>query len=586
MGRYGFGQRVLRTEDPRLLRGEGRFSADIELPRQAYGYVLRSPHAHAEIHAIEVARAARAPGVLAVLTARDADADGLGTFPVVDNLLSRDGGQPFTPRRGVLAQERARYVGEPVAFVVAESLDNARDAAELVEVSFAPLASVTDTALALSEGAPTIWPRAPLNLALDWAEGDRAATERAFARARHVTRLSLVNNRVMAVPMEPNAALGAYDAGEGRYTLHTPSQGVHVLREDLARHVLKIPETHLRVVSPDVGGGFGVRFFALSEHALVLWASRRIGRPVKWVAERAESMLIDCHARDHVTEAELALDGDGRFLAVRARTIANLGAYVSRDGRVVPTKDYAAAIVGAYAIPAFRVEVKAVFTNTVMTASYRGAGRPEGIYVIERLADLAAVELGLSPVELRRRNLVPRAAMPYRSATGELYDSGDFAKNLVDALALADRDGIEARKAAARARGRRRGLGLSTYVKINGGMPDEMAEIRLAKGGEVELLIGSQPNGQGHATAYAQLVAERLGVPFEIVRVVQGDSDRVPYGQGTGGSSALSVGGSAVVAAAERVIESGRAIASHLLEAAEPDLAFADGRFTVKGTDR
>ncbi len=582
----GFGISPLRAEDMRLLTGRGRFTGDIDLPRQAYGHVLRSPHAHAGIDAMDTGAARAAPGVLAVLT--DAEADGIGALPGDDtlDLVGRDGRAPVTPAQPVLAAKRVRYVGEAVAFVVAESAAAARDAAESIEVDYAPLPAVSDTAAAVAADAPQIWPDAPGNVSIDWEHGDRAATEAAFAAAAHVTRLDLVNNRVAGAPMETAALLGDYRAENGRYTLYTPSQGVFGLRRFLARHVLGVPERSMRVITPDVGGSFGVRIFARPEHGLVLWAARRTGRPVKWVADRGEAMAADMHGRDHVTRAELALDRNGRFLALRVSTVAALGAYVSPRARISPTLGYAEGITGAYAIPHCHARVRAVFTNTMMTNAYRGAGRPEAIYVVERLVDTAAAELGVPPVELRRRNLVPAAAMPYATATGEVYDSGDFARNLDDALARADAAGHAGRREAARARGRRRGIGVAAYVKINGGMPHEIADLAFDDAGAVTLAIGSQSNGQGHETAYAQMVAARLGLPLAEVRVVQGDTDRVAYGRGTGGSSAISVGGAAVHDAVEKIIVSGRRFAAQLLEAAEGDIDFAHGRYTVAGTDR
>ncbi|MFO0995390.1 MAG: xanthine dehydrogenase family protein molybdopterin-binding subunit [Alphaproteobacteria bacterium] len=584
--KYGFGQSVRRSEDPRLLMGRGRFMDDIVLPRMAAAVVLRSPHAHAEIRGIDAEAARGMPGVLAVLTAAELAADGLGPITAHDAIENSDGSTAFTPGRPLLAERRVRFVGEPVALIVAETEAEARDAAEAITVDYDALPAVGHAADAMRDGAPLIWPEAPRNRAVEWEAGDRAATERAFAAAAGSVRIALVNNRVNGTPMEPLAAIGDYDPGEGRYTLYAQSQGVHGPRETLARDVLKVEERKLRVVTPDVGGAFGLRAAAFTEHGLLLWAARRVGRPVKWCATRAETMLADPHARDHVTEAELAFDAEGRFLAVRVHTIGNLGAYPSMHGRLVLTDGYAIGITGLYTVPAFHVRVDVVFTNTMATEAYRGAGRPEAIYVIERLADAAAAELGLAKDEIRRRNLIPASAMPYRTASGQVYDSGQFEHNMTEALKAADAAGFESRRAAARARGRLLGLGLTTYVKINGGMPSEMAELRFERGGGVAVIIGTQTNGQGHATSFAQMVAGQLGVPFESVTLIQGDSDHVPYGKGTGGSSALSVGGSALTGAIDKVIRSGQKIAAHLLEAAEADVRFADGRYAIAGTDR
>ena len=586
MTENGFRQSPRRREDALLLRGEGRFTADIDLAGQAYLHFLRSPHAHADIAAIDAAAARAMPGVLAVLTGADGLADGIGDIPDADGMANRDGSAPVTPPRPVIARDRVRHVGEPVAVVVAETLAQARDAAEQVAVDYAPLDAVGDIAAAVAPGAPLVWDDAPGNVSLDWAAGDAAATGRAFADAAHVTEIALVDNRVMVMPMEPVCAVGAFDSASGRYTLHAPTQGVHGVRRTIAEFGLGIPESDLRVLSPEVGGGFGMRSAATPEQVLLLWAARRTGRPVKWVAERGEACLSDAAARDHVTRAALALDGTGQFLAVRVTSLANIGAYVSPWARKMPTEGCTAAITGAYDIPAFHVAVKVVFSNTIITDAYRGAGRPEGIYVIERLVDKAAAELGLAPAELRRRNLVPAAAMPFATATGEVIDSGDFARRLDDALAAVSLPGAKARKQAARSRGRRYGIGLAVYIKINGGTPREAARLGVDGDGAVTLAIGTQDNGQGHQTAYAQLVAAELGLPPASVRVVQGDSDAVASGHGTGGSSAISVGGVAVVQAARKIVEAGIPAAGEVLETAVADIVFADGRYIVAGTDR
>ncbi len=577
----GFGQSPLRLEDTRLLRGEGRFTADLNLAGQAYMHILRSPHAHADIAAIDTEAARAAPGVCVVLTGADAAADGLGALAAETRLRNRDGGPALSPPLPVIAKERVRYAGEPVAVIVAETLARARDAAELIEVDYEPLPAAGTLAAAAAPNAPLLWAEALGNVALDWQAGDAAATERAFARAAHVTRLDLTDNRVMVFPMEPVAALGAYDAARGRYTLHAPTQGVHGIRRTLAAMVLKIPESDLQVITGDVGGAFGLRATVIPEQGLLLWAARKTGRPVKWVAERLEACLSDLAARDHLTKAELALDGEGRILAVRVENLANIGAYGSPGSLNIPTEGYAAAITGCYDIPAFHVATKAIFSNSMMTNAYRGAGRPEGIYVIERLIDAAAIELGCSKIDLMRRNMVPRAAMPYATATGELYDSGDFAGCLDRAVEAAKEDNIEQRRDAARARGKLYGVGIAAYVKINGGVTREAARISLDADGAATLFIGSQDNGQGHRTAFAQLVAGELGLAIGAVRLVQGDSDAVASGHGTGGSSAISVGGVAIVLAAARIIEAGRPAAAMLLQRDAADIAFADGRYRV-----
>ena len=577
----GFGRALKRIEDRRLLCGEGHFTADGLPPGCLHACVVRSLHAHAELAAVEAAAAMAMPGVACVLTAADLAAEGIGALPVGAAIEHRDGTRAWAPPWPVLAGDRVRYVGQPLALVVAESRAAAHDAAERVDVDYRPLPAVAEPARALAEGAPCLWPQAPGNVAFDWADGNAAACARAFAAAAHVVALDLVQNRVMAMAMEPPAAVAEPGPTAGRLTLSVPSQGVHGMRESLAR-VLGCGEAALRVRTGDVGGSFGVRAHPLPEHVLVLVAARRLARAVAWVADPGEAALAEPHARDHVTHAELALDAEGRFLAVRVRTQANVGAFVAYEFCRVPTAGYAAGITGAYAISHHHVAVTGAFTNTLMTTAYRGAGRPEAIYVIERLVDRAARELALAPAELRRRNLVP--AMPYRTATGEVIDGGDFAGVLDDAFALADVAGFEARRR--RSRPRLRGLGLSFYVKINGGTPDEAADLAIAADGRATLAIGTQSNGQGHATAYAQLVAAGLGLAPDRVTVIQGDSDRIAYGQGTGGSSALSVGGPAVVGAVDAVIAAARDRAADLLEVAKVDLVFEAGRFHVAGTDR
>ena len=581
----GFGQPSLRLEDERLLRGAGHYTADHDVAGQAHMVVLRTPHAHADIIGMETAEARAAPGVLEVLSGADAAADGLGGIAATSRLTNRDGSPAFSPSLPVIARDRVRYGGEPVAVVIAETMAEARDAAELIVVNYEPRPAVGTLAAAAAPGAPLLWDEAPGNVALDWQSGDPAETMRAFAAAAHVTRLDLVDNRVMVMPMEPVAAHGAYDQATGRYTLHAPTQGVHGVRRALAEAALGIPERDLHVITPDVGGAFGLRATAIPEQALCLWAARKCGRPVKWVAERGEACLSDLAARDTITKAELALDGDGRILAVRAENWGNIGAYGSPGSLTIPTEGFAGAITGCYQIAACHVATKAIFSNTVMTNAYRGAGRPEGIYVIERLIDAAAAELGLSAIELRRRNLVTAAAMPYATATGELYDSGNFADCLDRALEAVGETAMEDRRRAAKDRGRRYGVGISTYVKINGGVTGEAARLVVDEAGAVTLRVGNQDNGQGHRTAYAQLVAEELGLPMEAVRLVQGDSDDVASGKGTGGSSAISVGGVAVVLAAARIIEAGRPAAAMLLQSAAADITFADGRYGVAEGD-
>jgi len=586
MGQFGMGQPVRRSEDRRFITGAGRYTDDIVLPRQAVGYVLRSPHAHATIRAIDTAAAQAAPGVFAVFTGADLERDGIGKIPCVVPLKNRDGSRIKMVEHPLLAVGRARHVGDGIAFVVAETVAAAKDAAELIQVDYDVLPAIADTARAAEPGAPLVWDNIPNNLCFDWESGNRQAVETAFAKARHVVELSLVNNRIVANSMEPRGALGAYDAGEERFTLYTSTQGSHAIRRLLAANVFKLPENRFRVVTPDVGGGFGMKLFLYPEQGLVLHAARKLGMPVKWIGERSESFLTDAHGRDNVTRARLALDADLNFLAIDVETAANLGAYLSNFGTFIPTMAGTAMLVGSYRVPAAVVRVKGVYTNTVPVDAYRGAGRPEANYVLERLIDHAARKLGVAPAELRRRNFIPPDAMPFKTALGLTYDSGDFARNLADALKHVDADGFPARKAQSEARGKLRGLGIATYIEQCGGGFDEMAEIRFDPSGAVTVIVGSQSSGQGHQTAYAQLVADGLGLPFERVRVHQGDTDIVGFGRGTGGSRSLPVAGNALGIAIRRIIDKGKKIAAHRLEAAEADIEFVDGAYVIVGTDK
>jgi len=580
------GQPVRRSEDRRFITGAGRYTDDIALPRQAAGYVLRSPHAHAAIRAIDTAAAQAAPGVLAVFTGADLERDGIGKIPCVVPLKNRDGSRIKMVEHPLLAVGRARHVGDGIAFIVAETVAAAKDAAELIRVDYDVLPAIADTARAAEPGAPLVWDYIPNNLCFDWEIGDRKAAKAAFARAQHVVELSMVNNRLVVNSMEPRGAVGAYDAGEERFTLYTSTQGSHSIRRLLATNIFKLPEHRIRVVTPDVGGGFGMKLFLYPEQGLVLYAARKLGRPVRWAGERGESFLSDAHGRDNVTRARLALDGEFNFLAVDVETAANLGAYLSNFATFIPTLSGTAMLVGSYRVPAAVVRVKGVYTNTVAVDAYRGAGRPEANYVLERLIDHAARKLGVAPAELRRRNFIPPDAMPFKTALGLTYDSGDFAKNLGDVLAHIDADGFPARKAQSEARGKLRGLGLSTYIEQCGGGFDEMAEIRFDSSGAVTVIVGSQSSGQGHQTAYAQLVADGLGLPFDRVRVHQGDTDIVGFGRGTGGSRSLPVAGNALGIAIRRIIDKGKKIAAHRLEAAEADIEFVDGAYVIAGTDK
>jgi aerobic carbon-monoxide dehydrogenase large subunit len=586
MGRFGIGQPVTRFEDQRLLRGEGRFQNDVTLPGQAYAVIVRSIHAHARIRSIDTSAALSAPGVLAVFTGADLARDSLGTMRMTLKRKRPDGSPMFArPHRGLTA-DCVRYVGDPVALVVGEMLAQAEDAAELVRVDYEPLLSVTSTFEATRPGSPSVWPECADNISNVFEAGDRAATEAAFAGASRVIRRRYVITRVHAQYMEPRGALGVYDPGEDRYTLYADVQYPHRVRNALAGNIFKIPEHKVRVIAGDVGGGFGTKGWQYPEHRLVLWAARKLRRPVKWACERREAIPADEHARDNVSEAELALGGDGRFIALRVRTLANVGAYVSSDRNLLATFSNVVTLVGVYRFITAHVQVLSVLTNTSSTAPYRGAGRPEATYVIERLIDDAARELGVEPVELRRRNLIPASAMPYRTPLGVTYDCGDFEKNMDDALKLADVAGFSARREASRAGGRLRGLAVVNAIERAAGAQPEFAEIRFTPSGSATLFMGTKNQGQGHETTFKQILHERLGIDPAEVRYVDGDTDRVGFGMGTMGSRSTVIGGTAVWTAADKVIAKGKKIAARLLEAADQDVVFSDGRFAVAGTDR
>ncbi len=592
----GIGASVRRKEDQRFLTGRGRYTDDIDRPGQSYACFVRSPHAHAKINGINTDAAQAAPGVLAVLTGDDLQADGVGGIPCG---FAPDGGPQNAPPRPALAQGKVRFVGDLVALVVAESQSQAKDGAEQVEVDYEELPALVDPGKARDADAPQLHEEAPGNLCVDWQLGNKDETDQAFEGAHHVTRIDLINNRKIPNAMEPRCSIGEYDPGTDSYTLYTTSQNPHVTRLLLAAFVLGIPEHKLRVVSPDVGGGFGSKIPHYPEEAVVTWASKKLGCPVKWTAERSESFLSDTHGRDHITTAELALDESGKFLAMRVKTTANLGAYLSTFGALSTTYLYATLLSGQYVIPAIHCNVVCVFTNTAPIDAERGAGRPEATFVVERLVENAAREMGIDRTEIRRRNFIPPDAFPYQTAVVLAYDSGNYERVLKTALDAADYDNFETRKAEAAGRGKLRGLGFSTYIEACGIAPSnvagaigagiglyESAEIRFSPTGAVTVLTGSQSQGQGHETTFSQLVADRLGIPIENVDIVHGDTGQVQWGHGTYGSRSLAVGGSAIVVACDKAIEKAKKVAAHLLEASEADIEFADGAFTVSGTDK
>ncbi len=584
MGRFGVGQAVRRSEDGRLLSGQGCYTSDVNQPGQVYAVFLRAVHAHARLGDIDCAAARAADGVLGVYTATDVAADGLGTLPCTGMVKNRDGSPMFLPPRSLLAKDRVRHVGEPIAMVVAETLAQAKDAVELIRADYEALAAVAHVAAAAAPGAPTLWDEVADNVAYRWHLGDEYAAAASFADAAHVVAVDLVNNRIVCNPMEPRNALAVF--ADGRYTLTSGNQGGHHLKETLSDPVLGVAPADIRVITPDVGGGFGARYALYPEQALTLWAAKKLGRPVKWVCERGEGFLTDSQGRDQVCHAELALGGDGRFLAVRLHTLANLGAHASNYGPAAPSELSAPMITGAYHIPVVSVSVHGVYSNTVPIDVYRGVGRAEASYTIERLVEAAARQLAMDPAELRRLNFVPRSAMPYTSATGFSFETADFDSNMSDAMAAADWPGLKGRRQDASGRGRLRGIGMAVYVEACGGEDAEEAGIFFEDDGVVSIQVGTQASGQGHDTVFAQIVEDRLGIAFDQLRLVQGDTDIIPSGVGTVGSRSLAVCGSAIAVAADKVIHKARTVAAHVLEAAETDIEFADGVFTVAGTDR
>jgi carbon-monoxide dehydrogenase large subunit len=586
--KFAVGQSVRRLEDPRLVQGLGRYSDDVTLPREAHAVLVRSPHAHARIRALDAAAARQAPGVLAVLTAADLAADGVGNLPTDRGRKRADGSPAFATPRPALLAGRVRHVGDPVALVIAETRVQALDAADAVRVDYEPLPAVAGTANALRPGAPLVWDEAPGNVAFVAQAGSREAVDRAFAGAAHVARVDFVVTRVAVAPMEPRAAVGEYDRRSGRYTLHTGIQAPHGTR-NLVAGVLKVPQSQVRVVTGDVGGSFGMRSGLYPEMVLVLWAARRLGRPVKWTSDRREAFLTDEAGRDNLSSVELALGRDGTFLGLRVAVNLNVGAYLTQRS-AGPGTNNIGGVAGVYTTPAIHHQTTGVFTHTTPTGPYRGAGRPEATYAIERVIDVAARQLGLDPVELRRKNLIPPSAMPFKTGLVFTYDSGDFARGMDLALALADHPGFEKRRAEALTRGKLRGLGLANAVEVAGGpytsVNPDTTSIRVNPDASVTVFTGSTSMGQGNETAFAQIVSERLGLPPARIQVLWGDSDALDAGRGNGGSGAITVGGSAVLRASEKIVERGRRIAARMLEAAPEDVQYRDGRFSVAGTDK
>jgi aerobic carbon-monoxide dehydrogenase large subunit len=584
--KFGIGQPVPRSEDPKLLRGQGRYTDDIKALDQVYAVIVRSRHAHGTIRGLEIAEAKAMPGVLGVYTGADLNAAGFGGSGCVINFPNRDGTPMRRPAWPALASDKVRFVGDAVACVVAETATQAKDAAEAVMLDVDPLPAVTSARSAAEPGAPRLYDDLPDNICLDYHYGDGEKVKAAFAAAAHVTRLQLVNNRLVVCAMEPRSAIAIYDAMTGRWTLNVGCQGVFGLKQQLANEILKVPSEKVRVLTGNVGGSFGMKAQAYPEYTCLFHAARVLGRPVKWTDERSESFLSDSHGRDHEYVAELALDKDGHFLAIRITAYGNLGAHLTTVSPLMPTLNLVKNTVGVYRTPLIEVSTKCVFTNTSPVSAYRGAGRPEGNYVMERLVETAAAELGIDRVELRRRNHIKPEQLPFASAAQTTYDSGDFTALLDQALQVADWNGFERRKAESRARGKLRGRGIGNYLEVTAPPMKEMGGIRFEPDGTVTIITGTLDYGQGHASPFAQVLTEKLGVPFDRIRLLQGDSDELIAGGGTGGSKSIMASGAAIVEASEKVIEKGKQIASYVLEAAVADIEFTRGHFAIVGTDR
>ena len=594
----GIGASVLRLEDRRFLTGRGQYVSDRVVPGALHCRFVRSDRAHAELLDIETSAARGVSGVAAVLTGADMAADGIGSMPCLWKIPTKDGTPMAEPPRWALARGRVRHVGEPVAAVLAETQAAADDAAELVEVRYRELPAAIGSRDAIMAGDVTLHDEAPGNICYVWGRGDEAAVDRAMAAAARTVEIDIYNNRIAGAALEPRAAIASYDPIAETITLYDTTQAVHLVRRSVATQ-LGMADRQVRVVSPDVGGGFGYKGKHYPEEIVVCWAARRLGRPVRWVGSRSEAFVTDTQARDHRTRARLALDEDGRFVGLRVETVADLGAYLSTFGAAIPSAIYSALLAGVYGTSAVYVEVTGVFTNTVPTDAYRGAGRPEACFILERLADRAAAATGVDPVEIRRRNLIPGDAMPYTTPIGPTYDCGDFPRILERALKSAGHDGFAGRRAASEATGRLRGIGIASFVESSGVAPSrlagamgarvgffESAEIRVDREGCVQALLGTHNHGQGHVTTFAQILSTHFGVPLEKVEIVEGDTGAVPFGTGTFGSRSIAVGGSALHRAADRVLEKAGAIAAHMLEAAPDDIAFDNGAFSVAGTDR
>ena len=598
MSETGIGVAVKRVEDLRFLTGNGHYTDDINQPGQSHAWIMRSPYAHAKLNAVDTTKAESAPGVIAIFTGADMAADGVGGLPCGWQIHNKDGSPMAEPGHPPLAVDKVRHVGDQIAIVIAETRDQARDAAELISVDYGILDTAINMDAALA-GTTLVHDDVPNNRCFDWEIGDKDATDAAFGNADHVVAIDLANNRLIPNAMEPRAAISEFDRTTGRYTLYTTTQNPHVIRLLMGAFVLNIPEHKLRIVAPDVGGGFGSKIFHYAEEAILAWAAAKVHRPIKWTAERSESFVTDAHGRDHETHAELALDKDGKFLGLRVATKANVGAYLSTFGSSVPTYLYATLLAGVYTTPAIYAEVQTVFTNTVPVDAYRGAGRPECTYLLERLVSKAARDLGFDPVELRQKNMIQADQYPYQTPVALQYDCGDSPATFASALKASDYDGFADRRDAAAKNGKLRGIGISTYVEACGIAPSavagalgaraglyESAQVRVHPTGSVTVYTGTHSHGQGHETTFAQLVSESFGIPVDQIVVSHGDTDQVQFGMGTYGSRSLAVGGPAILNACNKVIDKAKKIAAHIMEADVSDIEFANGKFTVAGTDK
>jgi carbon-monoxide dehydrogenase large subunit len=585
VAKFGVGQPVRRSEDPTLVQGAGTYTDDVNLPGEAYAAILRSSHPHGVIRGIDTAAAAAMPGVLAVYTGTDLAAADYGTIPFKPAFTNRDGSPMIKPPRPALPTDKVRFVGDPVACVIAETQTQAYDALEAIVLDIEPLPAVIEARDAVAADAPQVFEEAPGNVALDWHHGDSAKVGEAFAAAAHVTKLRLINNRVVVNAMEPRAAVADYDAATGRFTLYAPTQSVLISRATAAE-ILKVQAPKLRFVARNVGGSFGMKGAIFPEYICALHAARELGRPIKWTDRRSDSFVSDHHGRDVDFDVELALDKDGRFLALRANGFANLGGYLTMIAPLVATVNIVKHTNSCYRMPLIEVNTRCVFTNTTPVTTYRGAGRPEGNYIMERMIDTAAAEMGIDPIELRRRNHIAPSEMPYKAASGMTYDTGEFTALLDEALQIADWNGFEARRRESQAAGKVRGRGIGQFLEVTAAVTKELASLHFNPDGTVTIRTGTHDHGQGHGTTFAQVLVEKLGVPFERIRLMQTDSDELLAGGGTGGAKSLMASGTAIVEASARVVERGKIIAAHLLEAGVGDIAYEAGRFTIAGTDR